>query len=201
MIEAARGIKTTEIIDAINDVMHTHLFGDGDGKCPKCGGALGIKLSKYGAFVGCANYPTCNYTERLSAEEVPAENADGASTKPAAMSVELGDGIVFKIGRFGPYVTDGAKNVAAKQYTAETITLDVARELLAGGPKKADPIEIGENPATGQMIYYYPTGRYGAYISSNKVNVSVKEQPDLATAAELINNKKPSARRGFAKKK
>ena len=201
MIDAARGIKTTEIIDAINAVMHTHLFGDGDGKCPKCGGDLGIKLSKYGAFVGCANYPTCDYTQRLSAEEVPAENADGASTKPAAASVELGDGIAFKIGRFGPYVTDGKKNAAAKQYTAETITLDVARELLAGGPKKADPIEIGENPATGQMIYYYPTGRYGAYISSNKVNVSVKEQPDLATAAELINNKKPSARRGFAKKK
>ena len=201
MIDAARGIKTTEIIDAINAVMHTHLFGDGDGKCPKCGGDLGIKLSKYGAFVGCANYPTCDYTQRLSAEEVPAENADGASTKPAAASVELGDGIAFKIGRFGPYVTDGKKNAAAKQYTAETITLDVARELLAGGPKKADPIEIGENPATGQMIYYYPTGRYGAYISSNKVNVSVKEQPDLATAAELINNKKPSARRGFSKKK
>ena len=201
MIDAARGIKTTEIIDAINAVMHTHLFGDGDGKCPKCGGDLGIKLSKYGAFVGCANYPTCDYTQRLSAEEVPAENADGASAKPAAASVELGDGIAFKIGRFGPYVTDGKKNAAAKQYTAETITLDVARELLAGGPKKADPIEIGENPATGQMIYYYPTGRYGAYISSNKVNVSVKEQPDLATAAELINNKKPSARRGFAKKK
>jgi len=33
------------------------------------------------------------------------------------------------------------------------------------------------------------------------VNVSVKEQPDLATAIELINNKKPSAKRGFAKKK
>lgn len=200
MIDAARGIKTTEIIDAINDVMHTHLFGDGDGKCPKCGGTLGIKLSKYGAFVGCANYPTCDYTQRLSSEDAPTENADGAPAKPAATSVDLGDGISFKIGRFGPYVTDGKKNAAAKQYTAETITLDVARELLTAGPKKADPIEIGENPATGAMIYYYPTGRYGAYISSNKVNVSVKEQPDLATAAELINNKKPSARRGFKKK-
>lgn len=196
MIDGARGVKTTEIIDQINDVMHNHLFPDGNDKCPKCGGKLGIKLSKFGAFIGCENYPTCDYTARLGA--APATTDGDAPTRPAPTSVDLGDGISFRVGRFGPYVTDGAKNASAKQYTAETITLDVARELLAGGPKKADPIELGKNPATDKMIYYYPTGRYGAYISSNRVNVSVKEQPDLATAIELINNKKPSTR--FRKK-
>ena len=197
MIDGARGVKTTEIIDQINDVMHNHLFPDGNDKCPKCGGKLGIKLSKFGAFIGCENYPTCDYTARLGAAPATADGDDTA-TRPAPTSVDLGDGISFRVGRFGPYVTDGAKNASAKQYTAETITLDVARELLAGGPKKADPIELGKNPATDKMIYYYPTGRYGAYISSNRVNVSVKEQPDLATAIELINNKKPSTR--FRKK-
>lgn len=196
MIDGARGVKTTEIIDQINDVMHNHLFPDGNDKCPKCGGKLGIKLSKFGAFIGCENYPTCDYTARLGA--APATADGDAPTRPAPTSVDLGDGISFRVGRFGPYVTDGAKNASAKQYTAETITLDVARELLAGGPKKADPIELGKNPVTDKMIYYYPTGRYGAYISSNRVNVSVKEQPDLATAIELINNKKPSTR--FRKK-
>lgn len=197
MIDGARGVKTTEIIDQINDVMHNHLFPDGNDKCPKCGGKLGIKLSKFGAFIGCENYPTCDYTARLGVTPATADGDDTA-TRPAPTSVDLGDGISFRVGRFGPYVTDGAKNASAKQYTAETITLDVARELLAGGPKKADPIELGKNPATDKMIYYYPTGRYGAYISSNRVNVSVKEQPDLATAIELINNKKPSTR--FRKK-
>lgn len=197
MIDGARGVKTTEIIDQINDVMHNHLFPDGNDKCPKCGGKLGIKLSKFGAFIGCENYPTCDYTARLGVAPAT-DDGDDAATRPAPTSVDLGDGISFRVGRFGPYVTDGAKNASAKQYTAETITLDVARELLAGGPKKADPIELGKNPATDKMIYYYPTGRYGAYISSNRVNVSVKEQPDLATAIELINNKKPSTR--FRKK-
>lgn len=195
MIDGARGIKTTEIIDEINRVMHHHLFPDGNDKCPKCGGKLGIKLSKFGAFIGCENYPTCNYTQRLS--DVAAPTSDAAA-KPANASTDLGDGISFRVGRFGPYVTDGKKNAAAKNYTADTITLDIARELLAGGPKKAEPIELGKNPATDQMIYYYPTGRYGAYISSNKVNVSVKTQPDLETAIDLINNKKPSTR--FRKK-
>lgn len=201
MIDGATGIKTTEIIDAINDVMRTHLFGEGDGTCPKCGGKLGIKLSKYGAFVGCANYPECDYTQRLDATEPAPDSADAAAKKPAAgNSIDLGDGISFRVGRYGPYVTNGEKNVPAKQYTGDTITLEIARELLAGGGKKAEPIELGENPATGAKILYYPTGRYGAYISSNKVNVSVKEQPDLNTAIELINNKKPSARRGFKRK-
>ncbi len=198
MIDGARGVKTTEIIDQINSVMHNHLFPDGNDKCPKCGGKLGIKLSKFGAFIGCENYPTCNYTQRLSDVTAPTSDTADAAAKPANASVDLGDGISFRVGRFGPYVTDGKKNAAAKQYTAETITLDAARELLAGGPKKAEPIELGKNPATDQIIYFYPTGRYGAYISSNRVNVSVKEQPDLATAIELINNKKPSTR--FRKK-
>lgn len=195
MIDGARGIKTTEIIDEINRVMHHHLFPDGNDKCPKCGGKLGIKLSKFGAFIGCENYPTCNYTQRLS--DVPATQSDESNTSAKTVAnnnINLGDGISFRVGRFGPYVTNGQKNAAAKNYTADSITLDIARELLAGGPKKADPVELGKNPTTDKMIYYYPTGRYGAYISSNKVNVSVKEQPDLETAIDLINNKKPSTR-------
>ena len=192
MIDDARGVKTTEIIDAINNLMHDHLFPGGDDKCPKCGGKLGIKLSKFGAFIGCENYPKCDYTQKLADFGNPQPTDE--NTKTTNAPVDLGDGISFRIGRFGPYVTDGKKNAAAKQYTAETITLDVARELLAGGVKKADPIIIGENSVTGKTIYYYPTGRYGAYISSNGVNVSVDTQPDLQTATDLINNKKTTKR-------
>ena len=110
----------------------------------------------------------------------------------------MGDGIEFKVGKFGPYVTDGVKNVSAKQYTADTITLEIARELLSNTVKKAEPVKIGENPETKKMIFFYPTGRYGAYISSNRVNVSVKEQPSLESAIELINNKQP--KKSFTKK-
>jgi len=42
-------------------------------KCPKCGGVLGIKLSKYGAFIGCNNYPTCKtaYWDKPIGKECP----------------------------------------------------------------------------------------------------------------------------------
>ena len=203
IIDGARGVKTTDIINAVNDIMHNHLFPDGNDKCPQCGGKLGIKLSKFGAFIGCENYPQCNYTMRLTDTDKTAVDTSnpGNIEKSKSTNIDLGDGISFRVGRFGPYVTNGTKNVPAKQYTAETITLDVARDLLENGIKKAEPINLGENPVTGKSIFYYPTGRYGAYISSNRVNVSVNAQPSLDEAIDLINNKKPSTRKFTRKTK
>ncbi len=189
MIDGARGIKTSEIIDEINVFMHKHLFTDGNDVCPECGAKLGIKLSKFGPFIGCEKYPNCKFTKQLKVGDNPAQTPESAVQNVKSDAVELGDGIEFRVGKFGPYVTDGAKNVAAKQYAAENITLEIARELLKNAGKKSEPIKIGENPETKKIIFFYPTGRYGAYISSNRVNVSVREQPDLETAIKLINNK------------
>lgn len=190
MIDGAKNIKTSDIIDEINKFMEMHLAAIGEDKCPNCGGKLSVKLSRYGAFIGCEKYPECNYTKRLQAADTSIESENGVAAKSANTPVELGDGIEFRVGKFGPYVTDGAKNVPAKQYTAETITIEIARELLAGTAKKASAIEIGEHPDLKQKILFYASGRYGPYISCNRVNVSVKAQPDLATAIELINKKK-----------
>jgi len=192
IIESARNIKTNDIIENINEFMNYHLFKDSSDKCPKCGGKLGIKLSRYGAFVGCNNYPKCDYVMKFSdnTESNIKQNSD-------IKEKDLGENIFFRIGKYGPYVTNGTKNASAKKYTDETITLEIARELLSGEKKKVEPIIIGNNPTTGKPIYYYCDGRYGPYISSNRVNVSVKEQPSLDTAIDLINNKKP---RNFTRK-
>ena len=197
IIEAARGIKTAEIIDVINEFMAHHLFPDGNTKCPKCGGVLGIKLSKYGAFIGCSKYPDCDYTVKIGGGDIPA-NTDEITDKKSNEPVDLDMGITFyPSGKFGPYVSNGKQNASAKGYTADTITLEIAKYLLDKKSAGAQAIELGENPATKQKILFYPVGRYGPYISSARVNVSVKEQPDLDTAIELINNKKPAP---YAKK-
>jgi len=191
-IDAARGIRTSEILDVINEFMATHLFKDSGVKCPKCGGTLGIKLSKYGAFIGCNNYPTCDYTVKIGDEnvtDVSTEMVEKKSTEP----IDLGDGITFyPTGKFGPYVSNGKQNASAKGYTADTITLDAAKDLLDKKTKGSVAEDLGENPATKQRILFYASGRYGPYISSARVNVSVKEKPSLDEAIELINNKKPS---------
>lgn len=186
-IESVRGIKTSDIIDKVNEFMNYHLFHENGDKCPKCGGKLGIKLSKFGPFIGCSNYPTCNYTLKLTDDK---DTTNSENTSDTQTEKDLGDNIIFKIGKYGPYVTDGAKNVSAKKYNFETITLDAARELLNADKNKVEAVVIGTNPATNKPIYYYSTGRYGPYISSNRVNVSVKEQPTLDVAIDLIKNKK-----------
>jgi len=192
VIDAARGIKTSEIIDVINNFMSAHLFPDGNTKCPKCGGELGIKLSKYGAFIGCNKYPDCDYTVKIGDEnnqDLPAENIE----KKPATPVDLGENITFyPVGKFGPYVSNGKQNASAKGYTADSITLDIAKDLLDKKTKGSVAEDLGENPLTKQKILYYASGRYGPYISSGRVNVSVKEKPDLDTAIDLINNKKPA---------
>ncbi len=188
MIDGARTIKTSDIIDEINSFMNKHLFPDGNDTCPDCGGKLGIKLSKFGPFIGCEKYPNCKYTKQLNKNDKVVPDTESA-VQVKNGTVDLGDGIEFKVGKFGPYVTDGVKNVSAKKYTSETITLEIARELLSATVKKVEPVKIGENPETKKMIFFYPSGRYGAYISSNRVNVSVREMPDLETAIKLINDK------------
>ncbi len=190
MIDGAKNIKTSDIIDEINKFMEMHLENLGDATCPKCSGKLSIKLSRYGAFVGCENYPTCDYTKRLTAADTSVESENTSAQKNTNAPVELGDGIEFRVGKFGPYVTDGAKNVPAKQYNAETITLEIARELLAGSVKKTAAVELGEHPDLKQKILFYASGRYGPYISCARTNVSVKAQPELAAAIEMINKKK-----------
>ena len=37
--------------------------------CPACdAGTLSLKLGKFGAFIGCSNYPDCRYTRALGIE-------------------------------------------------------------------------------------------------------------------------------------
>ncbi len=57
------GIKDKHILikDILNNSNEEMKIGR---KCPKCGGDLVIRQGKYGKFIGCSNYPKCDYTER-----------------------------------------------------------------------------------------------------------------------------------------
>ena len=33
--------------------------------CPRCGAKLVERKGKYGNFIGCSNYPSCNYKEKF----------------------------------------------------------------------------------------------------------------------------------------
>ena len=99
-------------------------------QCPTCGtGRLNLKAGKFGAFVGCSNYPECRYTRPLAADN--AESADRVlGTDP-----DTGFDVTVKAGRFGPYITDGKKNAKIPKDTEPaSITHDEAKKLLAAAP-------------------------------------------------------------------
>jgi DNA topoisomerase-1 len=98
------------VLDALNDALGPHIFPDkGDGSdprtCPTCGtGQLSLKTGKFGAFIGCSNYPECRYTRQLGVSEGDgeAESAD----KELGLNPATGLAVWLKNGRFGPYVEE-----------------------------------------------------------------------------------------------
>jgi DNA topoisomerase-1 len=76
--------------------------------CPEDGGNLLMRFGRYGAFVGCSNYPTCKYTRNLDepAPTPPAEGADGAAA-PVVEEIPpceiCGKPMTLKRSRFGTF--------------------------------------------------------------------------------------------------
>ncbi|MFQ5693592.1 MAG: topoisomerase DNA-binding C4 zinc finger domain-containing protein [Nitrospinota bacterium] len=68
-------------------------------KCPECGGELQKRPSRYGMFIGCANYPECKYTESTSKREAPPVIETGHVCE------QCGAPMVIKHGRHGPFIS------------------------------------------------------------------------------------------------
>ncbi|MFN3836261.1 MAG: type I DNA topoisomerase [Brevundimonas sp.] len=167
--QAAGELRTTAILDALNESLGAHIFPDkGDGsdprECPLCHqGQLSLKTSRFGAFIGCSRYPDCKYTRPVaspSAEDGSAESGD----RELGMDPATGQPVQLKIGRFGPYVEitppDGEKpkrSSLPKGWSPASLTLDQALRLLAL------PREVGEHPEDGKMITA-GLGRYGPFV-------------------------------------
>ena len=69
--------------------------------CPECGGEVVIRSGKYGAFKGCANYPTCTWTAPLRKK---GSSGRKGSAKPTGEACpECGGDVVIRSGKYGPF--------------------------------------------------------------------------------------------------
>ena len=134
-----------------------------DEACPDCGKPLAKKLSRYGSFISCTDYPECKYKRSLNGE-----SQDDASAK-----VELGEHpetkqiIQLIRGPYGHYVQLGEviegekkkpKRVSwPKEMPLENADLPSALKLLAL------PRELGPHPETAKKVIVN-IGRFGPYI-------------------------------------
>jgi DNA topoisomerase I len=167
-IEDTKELRVTNVLDALNEALAPLVFpkredGSDPRICQVCGtGNLSLKLGKYGAFVGCSNYPDCNFTRQLT-NDGNAE-ADAAGNEPKALGKDpvTEEEITLRSGRFGPYVQRGdgkeaKRSSLPKGWAPGDIDFEKALSLLSL------PRDVGPHPEGGKMISA-GLGRYGPFV-------------------------------------
>ena len=166
------------MLDALDEMLGPHIYpprADGGDvrQCPTCGtGRLNLKAGKFGAFVGCSNYPECRYTRPLAAD------SEAAADRVLGKDSETGLDVTVKAGRFGPYIqlgeqkdyAEGEKPKRAgipKGTTPDDVELELALKLLSL------PREIGKHPETGSPITA-GIGRFGPFVRHDKTYASLE---------------------------
>jgi DNA topoisomerase I len=204
-IDETKDLKISAVIDALDSLLAPHLFppradGSDPRQCPNCGnGRLSLKLSKYGAFIGCSNYPECRYTRPLT---VPADGSAEIGTKVLGVDPESGLEVTLRSGRFGPYLqlgeaVNGEKPRRAglpKGTSPDQIDLQRALALLSL------PREVGRHPEDGESIRA-GIGRFGPYVQHGKTYANLESPEEVFTiglnrAVTLIAEKRAKGPRG-----
>jgi len=206
-------LRVSQVLDSLNEVLGPHVFPDpGDGsdprKCPACEtGRVSLKIGRYGAFVGCSNYPDCRYTRQLTSNGNGADAAAGQPSQARVLGTDPQSGLNVSLqhGRFGPYVqlgeaSDGEKpkrtSVPAGE-DASALTLERALALLAL------PREVGLHPETGKPIAA-GIGRYGPFVQHERTYANLSSVEEVFTvglnrAVALIAEKQSRGARGSAR--
>ncbi|MDE0050551.1 MAG: type I DNA topoisomerase [Rhodospirillales bacterium] len=196
-VEETKGLRVKQVLDALDETLGRHLFpaeeGGEDRRCPKCAdGRLGLKLGRYGPFVGCSNYPECRFTRPL------ADGGDeAAEPRTLGNDPETGLPVALKRGPYGLYVERGVAAGAEEKPKRVSLPQDLAPDMvdletavgLLGLPR-----EVGAHPETGKPITA-GIGRFGAYVKHDGAYRSLPRGDNVLTvglnrAVVLIAEKK-----------
>ncbi len=173
------------MLDGLGEQLKTHIFparADGaDARlCPSCNkGQLSLKLGKFGAFIGCSNYPECRFTRVLAPNGQDGAGADGERPGVRTLGIDpaTGDEITLRSGRFGDYVQQGEgekpkRSSLPKGLSPDDLTLEKAIALLSL------PREIAKHPTSGEPILA-GIGRYGSYVQHGKTYANLGKDDDV----------------------
>jgi DNA topoisomerase-1 len=206
-VNEIKDLTITQVLDALNDLLEPHIFpqpaDDSDRrKCPNCEtGRLSLKVGRFGAFIGCSNYPDCNFTRQMT----PGANGGVNGTKVLGEHPQTGLEVSLRSGRFGPYLQlgeQGKEKGAEKPKRAglpkglspDDIDLERALALLAL------PREVGIHPEDGEPIIA-GIGRFGPYVKHGKTYANLDANEDVLSvglnrSVTLIAEKKANPGKG-----
>jgi DNA topoisomerase-1 len=180
-----KDLRTTQVLDSLNELLGPHIFparedGADARLCPSCNkGQLSLKLGKFGAFIGCSNYPECRFTRVLApgGQEGVGGEGDRPGVRVLGTDPASGDEITLRSGRFGDYVQQGEgekpkRSSLPKGLTPDDLTLEKATALLSL------PREIAKHPTSGEPILA-GIGRYGSYVQHGKTYANLGRDDDV----------------------
>jgi DNA topoisomerase-1 len=178
-----RDLRVSEVLDALNEELAPLVFparaDGGDPRiCQRCGtGRLSLKISRFGAFVGCSNYPECGYTRQLGESAGEPESGGANGTASLGADPYTGEEITLRSGRFGPYVQRGEGKDARraslpKGWKPEEVGHEKALALLAL------PRDVGQHPETGKMISA-GIGRYGPFVQHDGTYANLENAEEV----------------------
>ncbi|MBV9522656.1 MAG: type I DNA topoisomerase, partial [Alphaproteobacteria bacterium] len=188
-VDGTKDLTISQVIAALDEGLGPHFFpSDGSGRdprlCPGCNaGRLSLKLGKFGAFIGCSNYPECRYTRPLAVEAAGnGENGEAVDAGPRHLGTdpESGQPVSLRKGPYGHYVQLGEGENGAKPKRVSLpramkpaeIDLETALRLLAL------PREIGRHSEDGEPITA-GIGRFGPYLKHGSAFVSLGADDDV----------------------
>ena len=134
-----------------------------DEACPECGKPLAKKLSRYGSFISCTNYPECKYKRSLSGEA----QDDASARTELGVHPDTQQPVLLLRGPYGHYVQlgeviEGEKAKPKRVSWPKEMPLEQA-DLAAALKLLSLPRDIGLHPETGKKIIVN-IGRFGPYI-------------------------------------
>jgi DNA topoisomerase I len=188
-VDGTKELRTTQVLDSLNDLLGPHIFpakadGGDPRACPSCeNGKLSLKLGKYGAFIGCSNYPECRFTRTLSPPTGDAAENARPGVKVLGQDPESGAEITLRDGRFGVYVQEGEqveggekpkRSSLPKTIKPDDLTLQQAIALLSL------PREVAKHPTSGDPIVA-GIGRFGPYVQHGKTYANIGRDDDVLT--------------------
>ena len=184
-LNEAGALKRSAVREAVEARLAGLLFDARGRRCPACGtGRLELRLSRYGPFVGCADFPACGYRRGLAGDDEGGEN--GAGPRDLGADPDTGEALSLRRGPTGWYVQRGAGAGKGKDKARPArmslppalapgaVDRDLARRLLAL------PREVGQHPETGKPVLA-GIGRYGPWLRHGETYAPIPEGEDVLT--------------------